>query len=91
MSSAPITSKEELARFFLDAFKPPDDFRLGVEFEKLGVDPTTGKAVPYSGEGGVEEILSRLADRFDWTPHFKKGRLLELERGKENLRTWILA
>ena len=80
MSGPPISSKEELARFFLEAFKPPDQWKMGIEFEKLGVDPATGKAIPYSGKNGVEQILSRLADRFGWTPHYTEGRLLELER-----------
>jgi glutamate--cysteine ligase len=85
MSSIPISSKEELKRFFSDAFKPPDDWRMGVEFEKLGVDPGTGKAVSYSGPDGVEQILVRLAERFGWTPHFTDGRLLELERGQSRI------
>lgn len=80
MSDRPISSKQELARFFLDAFKPRDDWRLGIEFEKLGVNPSTGKALPFSGPGGVEQVLSRLADRFGWTPKLTHGRLMELER-----------
>ncbi len=81
MSDHPISSKQELTRFFLDAFKPPDEWRMGVEFEKLGVNPATGKALPFSGPDGVEQILFRLSERFGWAPHFEDGRLLELERG----------
>jgi glutamate--cysteine ligase len=80
MSDHPISSKEELARFFSDAFKPPGDWRMGIEFEKLGVNPVTGKALPFSGPGGVEQVLARLADRFGWIPHFTNGRIMELER-----------
>jgi len=80
MSDHPISSKEELTRFFLDAFKPADDWRMGIEFEKLGVNPATGKALPFSGPNGVEQVLSRLAEHFGWTPCLKEGRLLELER-----------
>ncbi|MGW8321934.1 MAG: glutamate--cysteine ligase [Thermodesulfobacteriota bacterium] len=80
MPDHPIASKEELARFFTDAFKPMNDWRMGIEFEKLGVNPATGKALPFSGPGGVEEVLSRLAEGFGWAPCYKDGRLLELER-----------
>ncbi len=85
MADRPISSKEELSRFFMEAFTPPDQWRMGIEFEKLGVDPATGKAVPYSGPRGVEQLLQRLADRFGWTPHFTDGRLLELERGQSRI------
>ena len=80
MSALPISSKAELARFFLDAFKPLDDWRMGVEFEKLGVDPATGRAIPFSGPNGVEQILAKLSEQFGWTPHSTEGRLMEFER-----------
>jgi glutamate--cysteine ligase len=85
MSAPLISSKEELARFFLDAFKPRDDWRMGVEFEKLGVDPKTGKAIPFSGPNGVEQILAKLSEQFGWTPHATDGRLLELRRGNSRI------
>ena len=56
-----------------------------MEFEKLGVNPATGKALPFSGPDGVEQVLSRLAEQFDWAPRFKEGRLLELERGASRI------
>ncbi len=85
MPDHPISSKQELSRFFVDAFKPGKDWRMGIEFEKLGVDPATGKALPFSGQGGVEQVLSRLADRFGWTPKLSKGRLMELERDESRI------
>jgi glutamate--cysteine ligase len=85
MPELPISSKEELARFFLDAFKPRDDWRMGVEFEKLGVDPATGRAIPFSGSNGVEQILRKLSERFGWTPHSTDGRLMELQRGNSRI------
>jgi glutamate--cysteine ligase len=85
MADHPIACKEELGRFFLEAFKPPEQWKMGIEFEKLGVDPTTGKAIPYTGPDGVEQALSRLADQYGYTPHFVDGRLLELERGESRI------
>ncbi len=85
MADLPISCREELTRFFLEAFKPQDQWKIGIEFEKLGVDPATGRAIQYSGPSGVEQVLFRLADRFGWTPHFTEGRLLELERGASRI------
>ncbi len=80
-----IRSREELVRFFHDAFTPPEAWRVGVEFEKIGVDPATGRAIPYSGRGGVEELLRRLVEAFGWEPHLEGGRLLELHRGEDRI------
>ncbi len=75
-----IRSREELACFFTGIFKPRPQWRIGCEFEKLGVSPSSGRALRFSGPDGVEEILRRLADRFGWHPHLEAGRVLALER-----------
>lgn len=80
-----IRSREELVSFFTGSFKPRQDWRIGCEFEKLGVCPSTGRALPFSGPDGVEEVLRRLADRFGWQPHLEGGRILALERGSSHI------
>jgi len=85
MAGAFIGSREELASFFTETFKPRQAWRIGCEFEKLGVHPATGRALPFSGPDGVEEVLRRLAERFGWQPRFEAGRVLALERGSSHI------
>ncbi len=80
-----INSLEDLERFFLDAFKPHDQWQLGMEFEKIGVHPETGKAVPYSGPDGVEELLKRYGDTFRWSPLLEGDRVVGLEKGNSRI------
>ena len=83
MEDALINSHQELARFFLDAFKPPDQWLIGMEFEKLGVDPKTGRAISFSGPEGVEALLKKLAEKYDWSLQYEGERVIGLARGED--------
>jgi glutamate--cysteine ligase len=75
-----IEKKEELEAFFHNAGKPRDRWRIGTEYEKVGIDRNTAKAIPYSGPRGVEFILRELIDRFGWEPEEQDGHIIALAR-----------
>jgi glutamate--cysteine ligase len=68
----PVTVAD-LHAFFHAAAKAPEDFRVGAEFEKFAVEPMTGRALTYDEPGGIRSILTALAERFDWQPHFNES------------------
>jgi glutamate--cysteine ligase len=80
-----IEKKDELEAYFHDGGKPRDRWRIGTEYEKVGVDRNTAKAIPYFGPHGVEFILKELVDRYDWEPEEQDGRIIALIRGKEQI------
>ena len=80
-----IGSQEQLERFFKQAFKPPDQWQVGMEFEKIGVDTATGRAFPFSGPHGVEDLLKRLAETHGWSPLFEGDRVVGLKRGQSRI------
>jgi len=69
-------SPDDLLAYFHDAGKPPDQWRVGAEFERFLVDPATGLPLDYDGPGGIWEILSRLAGRFGWVPFINEARYI---------------
>lgn len=75
-----IEKKDELEQYFHGAGKPRERWRVGTEYEKVGIDRNTGKAIPYSGPRGVEAILKRLIDRFGWEPEEQDGHIIALSR-----------
>jgi glutamate--cysteine ligase len=75
-----IEKKEELEAFFHHAGKPRERWRVGTEYEKVGIDRNTAKAIPYSGPRGVEFILRELIDRFGWEPEEQDGHIIALAR-----------
>ena len=75
-----IEKKDQLEEYFHAAGKPRERWRVGTEYEKVGIDRSSGKAIPYSGPRGVESILKRLIDRFGWEPEEQDGHIIALSR-----------
>jgi len=75
-----IEKKTELEAYFHDAGKPRERWRVGTEYEKVGIDRNTAKAIPYFGRRGVEFILRELIERFGWEPQEQEGHIIALAR-----------
>jgi glutamate--cysteine ligase len=75
-----IEKNDQLEEYFHAAGKPRERWRVGTEYEKVGIDRSSGKAIPYSGPRGVESILKRLIDRFGWEPEEQDGHIIALSR-----------
>jgi len=52
-----ITDKSQLLNYFHNGSKSKTDFKVGMELEKLAVNPFDCKAIPYSK--GIEKFLKR--------------------------------
>lgn len=76
-----IESRNQLVETFEKAGKPRAQWRIGVEHEKIAVDPATARAIPYSGSRGIERLLDELAARFGWERVQEDGRTVSLRRG----------
>ncbi len=63
----PLTH-EAMRRYFLDGCKKPDDLKIGVEWEKIGVYKDSLKAIRYSGPRGVRAIFKALVSKYGWSP-----------------------
>ena len=82
---SPIRKKEELEEFFHKAAKPRRQWRVGTEYEKVGIGRGSGKAIPYFGPRGVETILRALVDEHGWEPQEEDGHIIALVRGKAQI------
>jgi glutamate--cysteine ligase len=76
----PIESVDQLVSQFREAAKPCDRWMIGTEWEKLAVDPRSGRAVAYHGAHGIEAILDALAAEFGWEPKAEGGHTVALWR-----------
>jgi glutamate--cysteine ligase len=83
--AAPIESIDQLVEEFHNSGKPRERWTLGTEYEKLVVDPRSGRAAPFSGSRGIERLLRELAERFGWEPQEESGRTIALRRGKASI------
>ena len=55
-----VTKVADLLPGFHASMRPASDWGLGVEYERLPVDPTLGSVRGYEGSGGVAEALAAL-------------------------------
>lgn len=83
--AVPIESVDQLVEEFHRAGKPRDLWAIGTEYEKLAVEPRSGRAVGFSGPRGIERLLCELAERFGWEPKEEDGRTIALARGRASI------
>jgi len=76
----PIRGEEELLELFLSGCKPREAWGIGLEYERLGLDRLTARAIPYSGAHGVERALLDLSERCGWTLVREESRAIGLTR-----------
>lgn len=77
-SREPVESKDALVRYIAEGAKPRSEWKIGTEYEKVGVLEENGTAAPFSGRRGIEAVLRGLADRFGWEPKTERGRVIAL-------------
>ena len=80
--TTPISSRDELVRWFEQGSKPVGSFRIGIEHEKFPFYRDRLTPVPYEGEpggrGGIRALLEGLRDRQGWQPIEEAGRPIGL-------------
>lgn len=74
-----ITDKAQLCEIFHSGIKPKEDFKIGVEYEKLAVRKKTYKAVGYKEKNGIKDFLEKLAHRTNAEEIKEKNNLLGLK------------
>ncbi len=77
-----IVKQEELEEFFHSWGKPREQWRVGTEYEKVGIERSSGRAIRYSGQSGVEVILKALVEKYGWQPMEEEGHVIALTRDK---------
>lgn len=84
-SSQPITDTKELVAYVSGGAKPRAEWRVGTEYEKVGVLRDSGAAAPFSGPNGIERVLHGLAERYGWSPKLDRGRIIALYGRQANI------
>ena len=84
---APIGEYDELLRLFQKAEKPPQEWRIGAEMEKPGVDAETGAVLAYEGERSVTAVLDEFVRSHGWKAHseYEGGPRIALLRDRASI------
>ncbi len=81
----PISSKAELVAYIEQGNKPPEDWRIGTEHEKLIYLREDLRRAPYDGPNGIGAILNGLVAKFGWQAIEEDGRPIALTLGDCNI------
>ena len=76
-----IQSIEDLYGYFAQFSKSEADEMIGIECELFGVDNDTGRALPYSGPKGIEQVLKELAYEFGYDEIREQDHVIALQKG----------
>jgi glutamate--cysteine ligase len=75
-----ILTCEKLVEYFEQAFKPRDEWLVGIEMERMARTRTSGSPLPYDGDApSVRRILERLLERLGGSPVFEGNHLIGLD------------
>ncbi len=80
-----VEQQSQLVDYFYQAAKPREAWRLGTEYEMVGVSRRSGRAAHYFGKRGIERILFRLADSLGWEPIEEEGHVIALKGERANI------
>ena len=72
-SNKTVETREDLVAYLASGCKPEANWMLGTEHEKFGYTLNDLRPLPYSGNSGINAILTGLADEFDWRPVMENG------------------
>ena len=80
-----VENRSQLIDYFYQAGKPREEWKLGTEYEMVGVSLRSGRAARYSGKRGIERVLFRLADTLGWEPVEEEGHIIALHGDRANI------
>ena len=80
-----VENRTQLIDYFYQAGKPREAWRIGTEYEMVGVSRRSGRAARYFGKRGIERLLYRLADSLGWEPQEEEGHVIALKGERANI------
>jgi len=81
----PLRERAQLLDYFRKAEKPREAWRVGTEYEKVGILTDSLEPVPYDGERGIEALLEGLRRDHGFEPLLDAERLVGLAYGDATL------
>jgi glutamate--cysteine ligase len=82
VDSEVVESRDALVAWLEAGCKPPDQFRVGTEHEKIPFYRADRSPVPYGGERGIRALLEGMGAKLGWEPIEDAGNIIGLYDSK---------
>ncbi len=79
-NQTPINNKQDLIDYIAAGCKPKAEWKVGTEHEKFGFHRGNLEPLHYDEPGGIRDILTGLADQFNWQPEYEGDDVIALKR-----------
>jgi glutamate--cysteine ligase len=78
--SPPVRDAGDLVAWFRERERPPAEWKVGLEHEKVMVAAGTTAPVPYGGPSGIGALLRAFTERFGYAPVEDEGQIIAAQK-----------
>ncbi len=61
-----VLEKSDILKLYTKGYTKPEDYKIGLEYERLPINSTSFKAVDYWGNNGIADSLEKFARQNGW-------------------------
>lgn len=80
-----VLEKEEIIKLYTKGYTKPEDFKIGMEYERLPISATSFKAVDYWSEHGIKNFLEEFAKEETWDYILDGKNIIGLQNGHDTI------
>ena len=75
----------EIMKLYTKGFKPQNDFKIGMEYERLPISTKTYTHVDYYKDGGIRDLLTLYAKEETWDYITDNREIIGLQKGHDTI------
>lgn len=77
--------KSEILKLYTKGYTNPQDYKIGLEYERLPINSTSFEAVDYWGENGIALCLEQFARKNGWDYIVDENNVVGLAKGHDTI------
>lgn len=80
-----VVDKEEILKLYTKGYTFAEDFKIGIEYERLPISPSSFKTVDYWGDNGVCQYLEQYARKYNWNYIVDQNNVIGLAKDHDTI------
>ena len=84
-SAVNVLGKNDILKLYTKGYVLPEDYRIGIEYERIPIDKSSYKAVDYWGDNGICTLLKRFAYLDGWDYILDQDNIIGLAKGHDTI------
>lgn len=77
--------KEDILKLYTKGFTRPEDFTIGIEYERLPISATSYKSIDYWTEYGIKNLLEEFAKENSWDYILDEKNVIGLQKNHDTI------